>query len=272
MPKRVPGEELAAIVEAVARLPDGGSVDAIGREIGLGVARRTLQRRLAALVAEGRLARDGRGQATRYRVPSGVAAPSLRSAEDRGLSSAQRGSPVQAQAEPASFSMTTGLPAGGYHIPISLEGASISESVRAPIQARPPVGYRRAFLDSYRPGVTWYLPPTLRERLHTLGDSPDRERPAGTYARKLHERLLIDLSWNSSRLEGNTYSLLDTERLIERGEWAEGHDARETQMILNHKAAIDLLVTRAEHVGFNPHTFRNLHALLAENLLADSRA
>ena len=43
-------------------------------------------------------------------------------------------------------------------------------------------------------------------------------------------------------------------------------------MILNHKAAIDLLVTQTEHVGFNRYTIRNLHALLAENLLADSRA
>ena len=133
-------------------------------------------------------------------------------------------------------------------------------------------GYRREFLDDYRPGMTWYLSASVRQRLLALGDSPDRERPAGTYARKVHERLLIDLSWNSSRLEGNTYSLLDTQRLIGLGEAAEGNDARETQMILNHKAAIDLLVERAEHVGFNRYTILNLHALLAENLLADSRA
>ena len=79
-------------------------------------------------------------------------------------------------------------------------------------------------------------------------------------------------TWNSSRLEGNTYSLLDTQRLIELGEAAEGSDARETQMILNHKAAIELLVARAEHVGFDRYTVLNLHALLAENLIADSGA
>ena len=115
-------------------------------------------------------------------------------------------------------------------------------------------------------------PAELRGRLLALGGSPDRERAAGTYARRIHERLLIDLSWNSSRLEGNTYSLLDTQRLLEHGEAAVGNDARETQMILNHKAAIDLLVTRTEHVGFNRYTVLNLHALLAENLIADSRA
>jgi Fic family protein len=59
--------------------------------------------------------------------------------------------------------------------------------------------------------------------------------------RQIFSRLLIDLSWNSSRLEGNTYSLLETERLLELGEAAEGKDALEAQMILNHKAAIELL-------------------------------
>lgn len=83
---------------------------------------------------------------------------------------------------------------------------------------------------------------------------------------------MIDLSWNSSRLEGNTYSLLDAQRLLTLGEAAEGNDARETQMILNHKAAVELLVERAEHVGFNRYTILNLHALLAENLLVDSRS
>ncbi len=84
--------------------------------------------------------------------------------------------------------------------------------------------------------------------------------------------MLIDLSWNSSRLEGNTYSLLDTERLLNEGLPAEGMDPTETQMILNHKAAIELLIDHADHVGFNRYTILNLHALLAENLLRDSAA
>ena len=45
---------------------------------------------------------------------------------------------------------------------------------------------------------------------------------AGTYARQICQRLLIDLSYNSSRLEGNTYSKLDTQRLVEEGISAEG--------------------------------------------------
>ena len=250
MPRQIPEAEFDAIVAAIARHPDGASIDAIRNALQIGDTRRTLQRRLAALVASRRLVRTGRGPGTRYRIPSVGA--------DASPAARLSGAPHTASVE--------------YNIPLSAEGAEVSRAVRAPIQERPPVGYRREFLDAYRPGATWYLPAPIREQLLAFGDSPDREDPAGTYARKIHERLLIDLSWNSSRLEGNTYSLLDTQRLIELGEAAEGNDARETQMILNHKAAIELLVARAEHVGFNRYTILNLHALLAENLIADSGA
>ncbi len=53
-------------------------------------------------------------------------------------------------------------------------------------------------------------------------------QPAGTYAKKALNRLLVDQSWNSSRLEGNTYSLLDATHLIEFGEEAEGKNRLET--------------------------------------------
>ena len=105
-----------------------------------------------------------------------------------------------------------------------------------------------------------------------MGRSPDARRPAGRYARKIYSRLLLDLSGKASRREGNTYSLLETERLLELGETAEGKDAREAQMILNHKAAIELLVEQAEDIGFNRYTILNLHALLSDNLLPDPRA
>ncbi|MCY3623507.1 MAG: Fic family protein, partial [Gammaproteobacteria bacterium] len=96
--------------------------------------------------------------------------------------------------------------------------------------------------------------------------------PAGTHARRILDRMLIDLSWNSSRLEGNTYSLLDTKRLIEMGDSAEGRDIRETQMILNHKHAIEFLVESVNDVRFDRRTILNLHAILAENLLPDPAA
>ena len=85
----------------------------------------------------------------------------------------------------------------------------------------------------------------------------------------IYRHLLIDLSRASSRIEGNTYTRLDTQNLIELRQVAAGKDRRDAQMILNHKAAIELLVEQVEDIGFNPYTFFNLHALLSGNLLAD---
>ena len=105
-----------------------------------------------------------------------------------------------------------------------------------------------------------------------MGTPSSGAQPAGTYAKQILNRLLIDLSWNSSRLEGNTYSLLDTKRLIDFGEEAEGKEQVEAQMILNHKDAIEFLVGSAEEIRFNRYTILNLHALLANNLRADPEA
>jgi fido (protein-threonine AMPylation protein) len=100
-----------------------------------------------------------------------------------------------------------------------------------------------------------------------MGDTRQSSQPAGTYGRAILSRLLIDLSWASSQLEGNTYSRLDTLELIEHGRAATGKAAIETQMILNHKAAIELLIESAEVVDFNRYTILNLHSALSENLL-----
>src|SRR5260221_13645914 len=105
-----------------------------------------------------------------------------------------------------------------------------------------------------------------------MGKPSRDERPAGTYARDILNRLLIDLSWASSRLEGNTYTRLETQRLIEFGAAAEGKDQREAQMILNHKAAIEMLVENVNEVGLDMFTLKNLHANLSENLLEDPMA
>jgi Fic family protein len=157
-------------------------------------------------------------------------------------------------------------------LPLGPEAQAVRQAVMKPLQQRHPVGYRRAFLDGYIPNKTFYLPPEIREHLLRTGNALEGERPAGTYARNIMDRLLIDLSWNSSRLEGNTYSLLETERLLELGESASGKNAREAQMILNHKAAIEFLVNDAGEVDFNRHTILSLHALLSENLLPNPSA
>jgi len=83
------------------------------------------------------------------------------------------------------------------------------------------------------------------------------------------QRLVIDLSWESSHLEGNKYTRLDTEELIRGGRDAEGASDRDRQMILNHKAAIEFLVENAQNIGFDRYTLLSLHGLLSENLLGN---
>lgn len=249
MPKRVPQQELDAILAVVAAHPEGVSVSTIRAGLPSDMPTRTLQRRLALLVEQKRLIAEGERKGRRYRVPVTITGQGHLVADSATVAAR-----------------------GEVYVPISPEAEAIKQAVRAPLQNRSPVGYQRAFLDDYRPNETWYLPAATRQRLLEMGRPHDGERPAGTYARTIYSRLLIDLSWNSSRLEGNTYSLLETERLLELGETAEGKDALEAQMILNHKAAIELLVDQADEIGFNRYTILNLHALLADNLLADPQA
>lgn len=157
--------------------------------------------------------------------------------------------------------------------PFSKESLLCLHVVRKPLIQRKPVGYDYDFLNRYRPNVSTYLNPTEQAHLSQLGKGlADEPLPAGTFARQLLHRFLIDLSWNSSRLEGNTYSLLDTRRLIHFGAAAEGKASLEAQMILNHKEAIEFLVGAAEHIGFNRYTVLNLHALLSDNLLENPAA
>ena len=152
-------------------------------------------------------------------------------------------------------------------IPSSADSQDILRYIDQPLVARNPVGYQGDFLDAYRPNKTWYLSESLRRQLHKMEKTTDGHQPAGTYSRAILNRLLIDLSWASSNLEGNTYSRLDTRELIEHGKSAQGKAALETQMILNHKSAIELLVENIDTAQFNRYTLMNLHSALSENLL-----
>jgi hypothetical protein len=241
-------ENLQAVEQAVRRHPEGATAQQIADALKPAPPRRTLQYRLKYLVDQKRLTVEGERRWVRYRVP--------RIAEAAGTAAGR--------AEPTAE--TEAL------VPLSKPGAEIQDYVRRPPEARNPVGYNRTFLDSYRPNDSFYLLPAERARLRELGTPRVAEQPAGTYAKQILNRLLIDLSWNSSRLEGNTYSLLDTKRLINLGEEAEGKERLEAQMILNHKDAIEFLVGTADEIGFNRYTVLNLHALLANNLLADPDA
>src|SRR3546814_19244210 len=118
-------------------------------------------------------------------------------------------------------------------IPLSLPGQEVRANVSRPLARRRPVGYRRAFLDDYQPNDSFLLPQELRTQLHRLGRSPVGDRPAGTYALQVLDRLLLDLSWASSRLDGNTYRRLETQKLIQFGQMAAGQDHMEAKQTLH---------------------------------------
>lgn len=145
--------------------------------------------------------------------------------------------------------------------------------VRALLQTaynrRLPVSYNQEFLDNYIPNKTFYLSEVDRQRLQDSGRSDSSPLPAGTYARRILERLLVDLSWASSRMEGNTYDILETERLIHFGQEATGKDRKEAVMILNHKEAIQYVVDNLADITISRSDLYNIHALLADGLLVD---
>lgn len=81
------------------------------------------------------------------------------------------------------------------------------------------------------------------------------------------ERLIIELSWKSSKIEGNTYTLLDTEKLILENKEAQGHSKEEAKMILNHKDAFNYIhLNAAEFKTFNQKTLEKLHSILVKDL------
>ncbi|MBS4043346.1 MAG: Fic family protein [Chitinophagaceae bacterium] len=86
------------------------------------------------------------------------------------------------------------------------------------------------------------------------------------YSKEL-ERLAIDLSWKSSQIEGNTYSLLETERLLKDKETTTGKTKDEATMILNHKAALDFIIEHPEIIEpLKSSTIENIHSILIQEL------
>lgn len=242
MAKQINRSELEQILQKVGQFTDGASLEQINEGLAIPTLRRSLQRRLEILVKEGHIFIEGKSRARKYFLAKKTITPS-------------------------NATTTTETNQEGF-ISLSSKSIEVQKLIKQPIQARKYVNYNRELLDEYQPNATRYLSEQVCQRLSSLGKT-DGERPAGTYAKQIFNRLLVDLSWNSSRLEGNTYSLLETERLVELSEIAEGKDLKEAQMILNHKAAIEFLIDSADDIGINRFTILNLHALLSNNLLGN---
>jgi len=107
------------------------------------------------------------------------------------------------------------------------------------------------------------------EMLHSMFKANVDGLSATAYGKEM-ERLAIDLSWKSSQIEGNTYSLLETERLLKDQETAQGKPKDDATMLLNHKEAINFITENPEYVV--PLTVRgieDIHSMLIKNLNVD---
>lgn len=207
-----------------------------------GYAERSVRRWLTELADEGLVIKSGRKRGTRYRI-----------------NDASRWSPH--------------LPSEVYAVEEAKDLFSRSarrsmDRVRQPLFKREPVTYNPQWFDSYRPNETTYFQPDEIAELVRQGRRAAEAEPAGTYARRIYNRLLIDLSYNSSRLEGNTYSLIDTERLLIEGTSAAGKLDEEKVMILNHKEAIRHLVDNAARLEVSYDEICTLHYLLSDGLVS----
>lgn len=233
--------------EALLRLvlAAGGAVQPAALEHALQASRPTINRALRDLLATGFLEKLGGGRSTRYLATDAA--------------KAALGAFPSAAPTPAVIGLLQWSPAT----------LPLIESLRAPLGTRTPVGYERSFVDNYQPNQSSLLPPQLAADLFDAGRSRDQQ-PAGTYAREVLEQLLIDLSWSSSRLEGNNKSLLDTQALFALGEQA-GLLDEDTLMLLNHKNAIEFMVDAVPTESITVPVIVDLQAILMKDLLKDSR-
>lgn len=211
----------------------------------LQTSRPTINRALRELLAAGLLEKLGNGRSTRY-VATDAAKAAL-----------------------GALPSMAPTPPGPGRLPWSPAALTLVESLLAPLGTRTPVGYERSFVGDYIPNQSSLLPPPLATDLFDAGRSRDQQ-PAGTYAREVLEQLLIDLSWSSSRLEGNNKSLLDTKELFMLEEQAAPLD-EDTLMLLNHKSAIEFMVDAVPTEGITVPMIVDLQAKLMRDLLKDSR-
>ena len=240
-------QQIDAITQAFSQFKNGASIHEIKEASGLEIEIRTLQRRLAELKELGYIKITGDKRSIRYYN-------AMYHAEF----------PFSFVQEPSQPYATT--------IQLSEKSLEIQSLVSRPVQDRKRVGYNREFLEGYRPNIDSYLTSEEKKWLAEISKTLREDQPAGSFAKEIMDRLLIDLSWNSSRLEGNSYSLLETERLILQGHTGNSKTITETQMILNHKDAIEYLVQGANSNGFNRHTILNLHAILSYKLLPELKS
>ncbi|MCK5867698.1 MAG: Fic family protein [Mycoplasmataceae bacterium] len=138
---------------------------------------------------------------------------------------------------------------------------------KTPFFERDEKKYNPKFLENYIPNTTNFLSEEEKETLLQATNWVEINTSYYKENRRSLENLLIDLSYASSKLEWNTYSYLDTEVLVNFNEIAEDKQKDETQMIINHKQAIEYMVYYKQKLWYQKKTFFEIHSLLWKWLL-----
>ena len=152
------------------------------------------------------------------------------------------------------------------HLTWSPAAVKLARQLDLPMAARGPVAYRPEFVENYIPNESRFMPLGVSAELSRLGVLA-APRHTGADAYRVPLDLLVDLSWNSSRLEGCRYSRHSAEELLNGG------DVRcdvDTVMLLNHRAAVEFLADSVSQEGLSALALRNVHAILMQDLVADS--
>lgn len=149
--------------------------------------------------------------------------------------------------------------------------AMIRKHLAVDSRKRSRVGYNEDWLDDYSPNQTSYLKPADLSRLHV------RCAPGSAPLGKLSDHdlamYMCDLSYASSRLEGNDYDHASTIQLAEHHIEKIGGSYKDKVMILNHRDAVRYIIESTKEAdpafGVNPHVLRGIHAILSQDLLKD---
>lgn len=162
------------------------------------------------------------------------------------------------------------------------EGKSTKYRVSKTAKILLPVDINRYFKSSSRGSVSHFNPKIFdllsnisllskkeKEYLNKLKSGYQQKKSKlqkGLFRREL-ERLTIELSWKSSAIEGNTYDLLETEALLKQGIEADGKPKYDATMIINHKNAIDLIISNADKYSqLETRDIQGLHKVLVSGL------
>lgn len=139
--------------------------------------------------------------------------------------------------------------------------------LQTPFFQRAKKTYNFEFLHQYIPNISSFLTTHQYKLLHHAIEWLDISTDFYQKNKRLLETTLIDLSFASSYLEGNTYDYLDTEILIKYNEIAKEKSVDDTQMILNHKKCIEYFVHYKNELPYSKQTFCEIHTLLGDKLL-----